>query len=342
MNQGRVNTPVPGCPMHLQRKLPRWWAALVLVAVVTGCGGRSATLGTSTGGTNNAFTLTSGAAGTFSQPTSLVASPDGAVIYFVARRASDDEPAIYRLLTGTLQLSEVHVGAPLVEPGQIIVSPDGANLFVADAAADGQSTFVGNIFRVPSAGGTPQPLLAADLVDSPGGLGIDRAGTTLYASGYTGTNQPALFTLPTNGMSATVLVSGGLLRDPAALVADPAGSTLYVVDSIGSGNGTATIFRFPIGGSLTPLVTGVTVSFPAGIVTDLFGSTVTFTGVSTATAQAAVLSIPVTGGVITEVAVGSPLVSPTGLATSPTSPFVLFVADTDGNTGTGTIYSILR
>ena len=124
-------------------------------------------------------TVTKVTSGGFTSPSDAVASPDGREFYFTAY---DDlkEPALYKTSSAANSTAEVlAAGDPLEAPIGLVLSCDGATLYVADMSAEG------GVWSIPTAGGTLADLAATNIV-RPGGLAMGPDCKTLYANARRG------------------------------------------------------------------------------------------------------------------------------------------------------------
>src|SRR6185436_14744715 len=97
--------------------------------------------------------------------------------YFAARDAQGDA-AIYRTPSKPGSKAEkIAGGSPLDTPLGLVMSCDGATLFIADAGA-------GAIFTMPAAGGALTSVEASGIA-RPGGLAMGPKCDTLYVTAYT-------------------------------------------------------------------------------------------------------------------------------------------------------------
>ena len=319
-------------------------AALALVAaVMAGCGSSGGGGGTTAPAPAAPATLSSIAAAAsagFTSPAGMAVSRDGHRLYFTARRAPDDAPAVYVLDLATRAVTQLFGGAPLVEPGALAVTNDNRTLLIADMAADGGGELSGVIYQMPAdGGGSPQPLLPVDTLDLPVGLTLDRAGTHLYVSAYTPDGEPALWTMSTLGAKPTVVLKGAPLFDPSALAVTSDQQSLLVVDDGAAADGGSALLRVPLSGSGVETVTsGIPLAWPAGLAVDNFGGHALITGQSPGTGLPGVISVALADHAVTTLFSGGPTMQPTALVPSPLTASVLYVADADASGGILTIF----
>ena len=204
--------------------------------------------------------VTQVASGGFTSPTEAVASLDGKTFYFAAYD-EEKEPAIFEVAAepGSTALPLV-VGAPLTTPIGLVLSCDGANLYVADAGGD-----EGSLFSLATAGGALSDLSAAG-IHRPGGIAMGPDCKTLYATGRTSEGAPALFAIPTSGASVTVVYQGEPLVSPTGVHVDNDG-TAWVMDHLAHGaSGEGVLFAIPSDGSAaTEVVSDLRMGTPGGV-----------------------------------------------------------------------------
>jgi len=190
--------------------------------------------------------ITKVTSGGFSSPTDAVASPDGKAFYFAAYD-DDKEPAIFRTSSEPGSVAELlAVGAPLASPMGLVLSCDGATLYIADlAASSGESR--GAVLSVPTAGGAVTELGGG--IDRPAGLAMDSNCKTLHVTGRSAEGLPGLFTLSTDGGTASAIYTGEPLVSPTGLHVDTDG-VAWVMDHRAAGAaGEGVLWAIPRDGS---------------------------------------------------------------------------------------------
>lgn len=205
-------------------------------------------------------TVTKVASGGFSSPGDAVASPDGRTFYFTAY---DDlmEPAVFATASAPgSTASALAAGDPLGVPIGLVLSCDGATLYVADMGAD-----TGSILSIPSGGGSLADLGATNIV-RPGGLAMGPDCKTLYATGLTGDGMPALFSLPITGGAASIVWMGAPLASPTGLHVDEMG-VAWVMDHLAAGmHGEGVLFAIPSDGSAAnEVISDLRMGTPGGV-----------------------------------------------------------------------------
>jgi sugar lactone lactonase YvrE len=191
-------------------------------------------------------------------PLDATPSPDGSMIYFIARGSSG--VGVFRVPAAGSTPEPVRVGSPFVNPVGIATSSDGAQLYIADTQAGAN----GVILSLPAAGGAAAPLAGSE-GRAPRGLDVRQQGDQdmIYFTGTTPTgSQPAIYTLAASGGTATILASGAPLIDPDGIVVT-GGGVAYVSDHTGAG-GQGRVVKVE-GGAVTTIVDTVRLGRPAGV-----------------------------------------------------------------------------
>jgi len=192
--------------------------------------------------------ITKVTSGGFTSPTDAVASPDGKTFYFAA---FDDqkEPAIFQTSSAPGSTAEVlAVGAPLASPTGLVLSCDGATLYVADlAAGNADDTQIGGILSLPTSGGVVGDLGGG--ISRPAGLAMGPDCKTLFITGRTSEGLPALFSMSIDGGIASTVFAGEPLVSPTGLHVDTDG-VAWVMDHRAAGSaGEGVLFAIPSDGS---------------------------------------------------------------------------------------------
>lgn len=275
--------------------------------------------GTDLGATETGGDATTGETGTASAPPgtaqvilapgAIDATPDptGTKVYFTAIAPDSTgvpQAGIYELATAmptTINTVFVNTAAneALTSPFGIVVSLDGATLFVADVGAETASGDLGAIFSVPAAGGTPTLVANTDGLQ-PRSLAI--AGTSLYFTGTEANGTPAVFSMPIAGGSPTVVLAGAAgVDDYSGIAAAPSGN-LYVVDTTSSGSRSAQVIEIASGATAATVLTGyVSVGYPAGIGVAQDESFVLVSGNKASDGSDVLWSVPTTAGTVTPI-----------------------------------------
>ena len=107
------------------------------------------------------------ATGGFSSPTDAVASPDGSKFFFAARDEMN-EPAIFVTPSDPGSTPEVlAASAPLDMPIGLVMSCDGATLYIADMGGE-----IGAVLSLSTTAGSRSPIWRVTGVFRPGGLAM--------------------------------------------------------------------------------------------------------------------------------------------------------------------------
>jgi DNA-binding beta-propeller fold protein YncE len=197
-----------------------------------------------------------------------VASPDGATFYFAAY---DDagEPAIFQTASAPgSSASAMATGAPLQLPVGLVLSCDGATVYIADLGdeeIDDVTSRVGALYAQPAAGGMLTDLGVTGL-EQPGGLAMGPDCETLYATGRTADGAPGLFSVARTGGAATAIFTGDPLIAPTGLHVDADG-VAWVMDHLASGPaGDGVLFKIPSNGSSAEVVASdLAMGTPGGV-----------------------------------------------------------------------------
>ncbi|HVV88435.1 MAG TPA: hypothetical protein VHE35_35575 [Kofleriaceae bacterium] len=194
--------------------------------------------------------------GGFTAPTDAVSSPDGATFYFAARDGQG-QPAIFSVSSEPGSTAHARqAGAPLAGPTGLVMSCDGATLYVADPSG---------VYSMPAAGGA-LTAVAVGGVDHATGLAMASDCTTLYATGRTTDDQPALFSFPTTGGIARIVHMGQPLVEPSGMFIDDL-NVAWVMDALAAGqDGPGVLFAIPSDGSTaTPVMSNLHMGSPGGV-----------------------------------------------------------------------------
>lgn len=256
----------------------------------------------------------------FTAPADAVASPDGATFYFSAKSASGD-PALFRIPSQPgSQATALVSGAPLLTPGALVLSCDGATLYAAPGGRGGAA-----IYSLATAGG-PLTALAVTGIAEVDGLAVGPDCATLFATGITPDSRAALFKVPMGGGAAQVVYVGAPLISPGSLYVDSQ-SVAWVMDRLGS---VATLFAIPADGSAALKISGglQVASRGGGVSLNSAGKTAVMSTLS-AQGTGQLTTIELSTSNRTDVPAAD-MLGPTGLRTARSAP-VFAIADTAGN-----------
>src|SRR5512138_1775734 len=165
-------------------------------------------------------TVTKVTSGGFTSPGDAVSSPDGKTFYFTAFTDKVDADgqriaAIYRTSSEPGSTAEqLALGDPLASPMGLVMSCDGATLYIADMGNEH-----GNVFSLPADGGALTDMGAAGIF-RPAGLAMGPDCKTLFITGRTDDGKPGLFSMSADGGSASPVYSGAPLSSPTGLHVD--------------------------------------------------------------------------------------------------------------------------
>jgi sugar lactone lactonase YvrE len=233
-----------------------------VAAILSGCGGgTNSGSSSSTAGSGRIGTITKAANDTgFTSPFDATPSPDGSAVFFTAI-AADGTGGIFTAPASGGAATRLDSGSVLTSPCSIAITPDGQRLYVADAAADDDTTDKhGTIFVLSAQGGTPTAVAGVQGVD-PRGL-VVAAQTLFFTRGASG-GDPGVYSIDLAGGQAKPIATGAPFADPSGIAVARAGD-IYVADSIASVSNLASVIRVS-GGGATRLVDDLGVGFPAGI-----------------------------------------------------------------------------
>jgi DNA-binding beta-propeller fold protein YncE len=205
-------------------------------------------------------TVTKVSSGGFQSPTDAVASPDGRTFYFAAWD-DNKQPALFQVASEPgSSATPLATGDPLEAPIGLVLSCDGATLYVADMGGED-----GAILQAPAAGGAASPLGVTGIV-RPGGIAMGPDCKSLFATGLLTDGTPALFELPTAGGAARVVFQGAPLTSPTGLHVDSQG-VAWVMDHHAQGpDGAGVLFAIPSDGSKADVVvSNLRMGTPGGV-----------------------------------------------------------------------------
>jgi sugar lactone lactonase YvrE len=204
--------------------------------------------------------ITQVSSGGFQSPTDAVASPDGCTFYFAAWDM-DKQPTLFQVSSEPgSEATALAAGDPLEAPLGLVMSCDGATLYVADMGGEN-----GAILAASTAGGGATPLVANGLW-RPGGLAMGPDCESLFATGRLPDGTPAVFQLPVIGGDARVVYQGDPLIAPTGVHVDRQG-VAWVMDHLAQGDdGEGVLFAIPSDGSkATVVVSGLRMGTPGGV-----------------------------------------------------------------------------
>jgi DNA-binding beta-propeller fold protein YncE len=248
--------------------MKRWiWLAGAL-ATAGACGGDK---GLSTAPPGEVTMVT---ADGFDSPMDAVASPDGETFYFSAHMAGADaavetSAAIYQVAASGGAPEILVMGSPLEDPSGLLVSCDGSTLYIADSGIragdadlelDDPSSPV-YAFDLASATLTALPV---DGVAEAASLAMGPDCETIYITGFTADDQPALFTTGLDGATAAVAYSGEPLSSPSGVFVD-ADRVAWVMDHLPGNMLGGALFAITADGEASIVVDGLALSEPAGV-----------------------------------------------------------------------------
>lgn len=237
--------------------------AMGVVAIIVDCGGDPTAAPAKSAG-KLSVTVTPAATG-LETPLDAVPDPSGINIYFIA--SSKGEKGIFHVPVDGGAVTQIFLGAPLVDPHGISISADGATLFVADPGADPAKG--GVIFQIPAMGDTPTPLTGTEGT-RPTALDIvgESKGDVIYYTGTDEAGDPAIFKIPVAGGTVTELAHGAPLSKPDGILVTSK-LAVYVADKGAGKSQPGQVFELGSAGTLSIIGPEFVPGDPTGIAATL-------------------------------------------------------------------------
>lgn len=270
--------------------------------------------------------VTKVSSGGFQSPTDAVASPDGRTFYFTAWD-TQKQPTLFQVSSDPgSAATALAAGDPLEAPIGLVMSCDGATLYIADMGGED-----GAILQAAASGGGATALGATGLF-RPGGIAMGPDCKSLFATGRLGDGTPALFEVPIAGGAARVVYQGAPLSSPTGLHVDSQG-VAWVMDHHAQGPaGEGVLFAIPADGSKADVVvSNLRMGTPGGVSLTAGGGTAVMP-TRDADGNAQLTSVDIATGEITQLAAPG-MADPAGLR-SARKAGVFAVVDSEA----GTIY----
>lgn len=225
--------------------------------------------------------------GGYAGPLDAAPDPEGDFFYFTA--SGPGGASVFKVAAAGGPLTAIAAGAPLVSPVGLVVSGDGARVYVADPRAYAAPGRVGQVFVIAANGGAVRTLPAAaglqarvlDVV-SEGGQDV------LFFAGRNGLGQPAIYRLAVGEAQAAPLFQGAPLVEPGGIVVSRGGD-VYIADQGDHPFGGA-VYRLR-DGALTTVVESMRAGDPAGIALTLDESALLVSALQTHRRRAQVLVV---------------------------------------------------
>src|SRR5262249_53829545 len=152
--------------------------------------------------------VTQVSSGGFQSPTDAVASPNGRKFYFAAWDMAQ-QPTLFEVDSAAgSAATALAAGDPLEAPMGLVLSCDGATLYVADRGGED-----GEIIATSTASGSMSQVIASG-ISRPAGIAMGPDCKSLFVSGHLEDGTAALFELPIEGGDARVVYRGAPLVDP--------------------------------------------------------------------------------------------------------------------------------
>lgn len=222
-------------------------------------------------------------------PFDATPTPDADAVYFTA--VNGDTAGVFKVpkAGGAPEMITAGFNAPV----SLVISPDGATLYVADLALTNEEPDAskpgGGLFAVAATGGEAV-LLTPTTNYSPRSLDITAdGGDVVYFTGRDPTEGiPGVYRFPVDADAVETLYSGVDLVEPSGIAVTSDGD-VYIVDAIGVG-GAAGLLRVS-NGAVEPVSLGLKVGYPAGIALSADESVILVSGLNASTGGAQVYRI---------------------------------------------------
>lgn len=269
----------------------------------------------------------------FTDPMDAVASPDGATFYFSAFTAEDGQPAIFSVPAAGGSVTTLVSGPPLENPSGLLLSADGATLYVADigvragetgedAEASGQSV----IYSLSLGGGAALAAVAADGIVEAAGLALGPDGESIHVTGYNAAGLPGLFRLAPGSGAAEEILVGAPFESPTGVYVDTDGVS-WVMDHHPSRILGGALWAVTPEGEASEVIGNLGLSDPGGVSLVAGGGTAVIPN-TTEDGAGQLTAVHIESGEQTIVA--SPMKAPAGIRTAREAG-VFAIADAEGD-----------
>lgn len=272
------------------------------------------------------------ASGGFTDPMDAVASLDGTTFYFSAFTPEDRQPAIFSVPAAGGSATVLAGGPPLENPAGLLLSADGATLYVADigvrtgeAGDDGAASSQSVMYSLSLGGGALAPV-AADGIAEAAGLALGPDGETIHVTGYNAAGLPGLFRLPAGGGAAEEILVGAPLESPTGVYVDSDGVS-WVMDHHPSRALGGALWAITPAGEASEVVGNLGLSDPGGVSLVAGGGTAVIPN-TTDDGAGQLTTVNIDSGEQTIVA--SPMKAPAGIRTAREAG-VFAIADAEGD-----------
>ncbi|HRI66343.1 MAG TPA: hypothetical protein PK156_18975 [Polyangium sp.] len=195
------------------------------------------------------------------------AAPDSTAnnVYVIGLDANGEPVISQGKMDGSAPSTALVTGGPLVAPVNIAVSTDDSKVYVTDPGAEDANGKPGQIFGLPTAGGTATALTNASGYRARGlEIMSENGKDMIYFAGTDAAGLPGVYKVPADDSGAVVVVAQGApMVDPSGIVLSKEG-VVYVCDTVQDTDGRGSIIEIA-GGNATTMVKGILAGFPCGI-----------------------------------------------------------------------------
>jgi DNA-binding beta-propeller fold protein YncE len=210
------------------------------------------------------------ASGGFTDPLDAVASPDGATFYFSAFTVEDRQPAIFSVPAAGGEATRIAGGPPLENPSGLLLSADGATLYVADIGVragepgeDAEASTQSVMYSMSTSGSALTPMSVSGIGEA-AGLALGPDGETIHVTGYNEAGEPGLFRLPPGSGAAEEILLGAPLESPTGVYVDAEGVS-WVMDHHPSRALGGALWAITPSGEASEVIGNLGLSDPGGV-----------------------------------------------------------------------------
>ena len=268
------------------------------------------------------------AQGGFDSPLDAVASPDGETFYFTAFTTGESsQAALFSVPAAGGEVTTLHAGFPLEDPTGLVLSCDGATLYLADIGPDARELAEGQalVYAWDVAGGALSTITLTGMAEA-ASLALGPDCESLYATGYADDGAPGLFRFGLAGGAAEPVLTGEPLQSPSGVYVD-ADRVAWVMDHLPRRGAGGVLWAITPEGDASEVVSGLGLSEPAGVSLVAGGGTAVIAN-RTADGEGQLLAVHIESGERTEIA--TTMIEPAGLRTAREAG-VFAIADSDAD-----------